>query len=160
MPKFIRRNLISADFLVTFSEVVDQVAQLRPKELVGFMAATRTLLSNHREIDRGNRNLAALLIACAPVVSLLKGLEIDNQQIDDALIRGTAGQLRVRRCTINQFDIRDADVSSMNFEDTQVAGLVINSLSWVNPTINPEYIQVESDDGEAVKLITDKEKIS
>ncbi len=159
VPKFLRRNLIGADFLITFAEVVEQFAMLRPNDLAKFMVAARTLLSHYRDVDRGGRNLAALLITCAPVASLVDGLEIQDQQVDDALVRGTATSLRARRCTINQLDIRDADISSLTFEECHVAGLVINKLSRVNPTFRPEYIQFESDDGGAVRLITDNNEI-
>ncbi|MCQ4347186.1 hypothetical protein NGA35_07045 [Pseudomonas stutzeri] len=159
IPKFLRRNLLGGDFLVTFADVIDSYASEKKEELLDFMSSGKELLKNYHGTDRGARNLSALLICCAPFGDMLDDYTLENQQVDDALIRGIASKFKLHSCTINQLDIRDSDTTNIIFNKCEVIGLLINSKSKVSAGIAPSYIQLETESGDGVRLISDQEEI-
>ena len=59
VPKFVRRNIFSTDFLAVFAEVIHRMAQVEPVRVETFFAAAQSWVQNYRSIDRGGRNLGA-----------------------------------------------------------------------------------------------------
>lgn len=155
VPKYLRRNLLGADFLVTFSEVLEKMASYNAAELIKFIKSATELLKGYFGIDRGAKNLAALLISCTPFADKFSNFEIIGQHIDDALLRGTAAALKLKNCSINQFDIRDSDVSNIEFEDCLIGGLIVNNLTKVGESLQAAYIQKETAGGGEVVLVSD-----
>ncbi|SEI53953.1 hypothetical protein SAMN04244572_00761 [Azotobacter beijerinckii] len=159
IPKFLRRNLLGGDFLVTFTDVIDSYASEKKEELLDFMSSGKELLKNYHGTDRGARNISALLICCAPFGDLLDDYTLANQQVDDALIRGIASKFKLHNCTINQLDIRDSDTTNIIFDKCEIIGLLINSKSKLSSEITPSYIQLETENGDGVRLISDHKGI-
>lgn len=160
VPKFLRRNLLSADFLVTFSNVLDELATKDKDELIEFMESAFILLSSYLGTDRGARNLSALLMCCAPFGDLIPGFGLKGQQIDDALIRGIASSFILKNCSINQLDVREADVTNIVFDECIIGGLVLDDRSQINMSLQPSYVQMENESGNGVSLISDPEAIA
>lgn len=160
VPKFLRRNLLSADFLVTFSNVLNELAKKDKQEIIEFMESALTLLNIYLGTDRGTRNLSALLLCCAPFSDLIPNFGLKGQQIDDALIRGIASSFILKNCTINQLDIREADVTNVIFDECMIGGLILDDRSQINATLQPSYIQMENESGNGVSLISDPEEMA
>jgi len=160
IPKFLRRNLLSSDFLITFSNVLDELASKNKDELIVFMESAFHLLDNYLGTDRGARNLSALLLCCAPFGELVNKFGLKGQQIDDALIRGIASSFTLKNCSINQLDVREADITNVNFEDCTIGGLVIDDRSKINLSLRPSYVQMENESGNGVSLTSESEAIS
>jgi len=159
VPKFLRRNLLSADFLVTFSNVLDELATKDKIELVDFMESAFILLNTYLGTDRGARNLSALLLCCAPFGDLIPNFGLKGQQIDDALIRGIASGFTLKNCSINQLDVREADVTNVIFDECMIGGVVLDDRSQINMSLQPSYVQMENESGNGVSLISDPEEI-
>lgn len=160
VPKFLRRNLLSADFLVTFSNVLNEIAKQDKKEIIEFMESAFTLLNTYSGTDRGTRNLSALLLCCAPFSDLIPSFGLKGQQIDDALIRGIASSFTLKNCTVNQLDVREADITNVVFDECIIGGLILDERSKINMSIQPSYIQMENESGNGVSLISDPEEIA
>lgn len=158
MPKYLRRNLFSADFLITFSDALENVASTEPKLIAEFIVSGQEMYSKYFGIDRGAKNLAALLLCSVPFAEITGEILIDRANIDEAVIRGSGGASVVKDSAINLLDIRDADVSSVEFDNCVIGGLVINVLSRINQTLRPSYIQFDLTDH--VEFINNKDDIS
>jgi hypothetical protein len=143
IPKYLRRNLFSADFLITFSDALDEVAARESKVILDFIKSCQKLFSEYVGTDRGAKNLAALILCCSPFAEMTEGLSIYGANIDEAVVRGSSGKTVLKECSINLLDIRDADVSYMDFQNCVVGGLIVNVLSHLNQTLRPSYIQFD-----------------
>ncbi len=153
VPKFIRRNIVAAEFLIAFSEIVNREMAVRPDDIREFFSALLEIISNYRDIDRGERNLSSILLASSQAGPRTDRVAMVDKHMDDVVIRGTASPFGMWRSSINQLDIRDADVSEIVLRDTKIGGLIINDLSRLNSSFDPEYIQVEQRNGKADELI-------
>ena len=157
LPKYIRRNIIGSDFLVTFCEVLEFTSSRDSELLKKFILSGMALLERYVDVDRGGRNLAALMISCAPFADLVGRIELSGQNLDDALVRGTSSTTILKGYSINQLDVRDADVSQIGFVDSVVVALVMNGKSKLSPTLCPHFAHFEDHETGAVSLVTPDE---
>lgn len=124
VPKYIRRNLFGADFLSSFIDVAIKVgANERPK-LDRFMSRAINFSHSHVHIDRGGRNVGALVISALPYVSEELDLTVRNYDVDDAKARGTYPNLLMENCTISQLDCRGADLSRVTFSGVKISSVI------------------------------------
>ncbi len=132
VPKFIRRNILGADFLAAFSDLALTADPQRIDDF--FWAASRTART-YLSVDRGARNLGALLVTSLPAAYGESFLEIEGIAVDESLIQGTAPEAAIANTAINQLDVQDADLRAVTFkEDCWIGTLIVNEATRVSPT--------------------------
>ena len=104
IPKFIRRNLLGADFLSAFSDLVLRMAASDPERLHRFFRSASELTRAYLSFDRGARNLGALLLTMLPAMEDVHDLRVDEVGADEALIQETVPPTVVTRVSVNQLN--------------------------------------------------------
>ena len=70
IPKYLRRNILGADFLAAFGDLVADLARgSDAQRLPDFHVAAKELVRTHTSVDRGPRNLGALLLTMLPAMA-------------------------------------------------------------------------------------------
>lgn len=113
IPKYIRRNILGADFLASFAEVA---ARYPSSETKKFVVQSVGLIAEIPDYDRSRRNLGALVLATMSALEEEGEFELADVAIDEALVIETAGILRLRGVTIAQLDAREADLRAFTFD--------------------------------------------
>lgn len=145
VPKYLRRNIFGADFLIAFSDIVLDESGRNQEKIRTFLESLQDLSLKYFAADRGSRNIGALKISCLPICDLVIDYEIRNVEIDDAVTRDTAADARISNLTINQLDIRGSNIEAVEFVDTVIGSLIVDSQSFVSPTIpQPFWLQDET----------------
>lgn len=139
VPKFVRRNILGADFLSAFSDLVPHLAGSDQELVPKFFDAVHEIVDGYMWTDRGARNMGALLLATLPSVDRPE-LRIEDIHVDEALIQGSAPPASIVRATMNQLDVRNADLGELSFVDTIIVTLIVNdstraSASFPNPSV-------------------------
>jgi len=163
MPKYVRRNLLGADFLTSFSDLILYHAKSDSKRVRKFFDTASRLLLSHSRIDRGVRNIGALLVAMLPALDGTGDLNIRNIQVDEALIQGTVPPSLIRDAVFSQLDVRGSDLKDLKFDaTTTIVTLIVDDATRVSSTFPiPNRIQVEgSDSSRGAMLAVRKEIIS
>lgn len=156
LPKFIRRNILGAEFLSTFVDVASEYASLPSSPISEFLSRAQNLAQTYPHLDRGARNLGALLLASLQNVRAENEAYFAGFQVDDAVIRGTAGPATINEVIINQLDCRRADLSSLIFESSSITSLIADDTSRFPPSIPvPKVLITESG-----LQVTDVDKIT
>ena len=131
MPKFIRRNILGADFLAAFS---DLVATSEPRRIHEFFQAASRTARTYLSVDRGARNLGALLVTALPAMNGGPDLRIEGIETDESLIQGTAPEAAVSNAAINQLDVQGADLRAVTFENCWIGTLIVDETTRVSPS--------------------------
>ena len=146
-PKFLRRNILASDFLGVF---VDLMPQETAERSLDFVDAALDILDGYSGIDRGPRNIGAMLLAILTSLtdpngrgsgSSAKRLRLGELQVDETMIKGgTAFDADIVHTTISQLDARGADLRPLKFHDSSVVTLVASSTtrlpkSFPTPTV-------------------------
>ena len=157
VPKFVRRNILGAEFLSTFVDVASEYESSGSSSIIrGFLARAQNFAQTYPHLDRGARNLGALLLASVQNVCAEDKAYFAGFQVDDAVIRGTAGPTTINQVVINQLDCRQADLGSLVFQDSSITSLIADDASRFSPSIpTPKVLSLESG-----LQITDADKIS
>ena len=138
VPKFVRRNVFSADFLGVFVEVFQHVAREDPARCQRFFRCALELVATYQSIDRGARNLGAWLMAALPTMADIASddevLRIGQLDVDETILRGTLRQSTICNVTVNQLDIRAADLSEVIFENCTVNTAIVDGGTRVSPS--------------------------
>ncbi|WP_141218091.1 NACHT domain-containing protein [Bordetella genomosp. 2] len=124
LPKFIRRNILGPEFLLTFVEVAAEYSSHSPQTVRNFFTRTQSLTQQYANLDRGSRNLGALLFAAFQSLIGEDAAYLSNIQLDDAVARGTAGPAKISSVAINQLDCRQADLRCIEFIDCNITSLI------------------------------------
>ena len=138
IPKFVRRNILSADFLAVFVEVLHHIASDDPSRVMRFFRGAQEWMRNYQSIDRGARNLGAWAIAALPTLADI-GAEsevrrIGPLEVDETIIKGTMPSVVLRGVAVNQIDIRGADLRGLKFEECSLATVIVNDGTRVSQT--------------------------
>ncbi len=163
IPKFVRRKILSADFLAVFVEVLHHIANDDPNSVTRFFDGAQEWVSNYQSIDRGARNLGAWIIAALPTLAEI-GAESDVRRIgplevDETIIKGTMPSVVFREVAINQIDIRGADLRALEFGKSSLATAIVDGGTRVSETfprptrIRRQNISGQMDDERAPALI-------
>lgn len=120
-PKFVRRNILSLDILESFSDVVRNSSA---SQIAEFLEQCVALLRVLPDQDRSRGNIASLLMAALSVTSAEEVISIADVAIDEARLSETVSALRLQRVSVNQLDVRDADLRLVEFVDCNVVTLV------------------------------------
>ncbi|RUX20649.1 hypothetical protein EOA27_08025 [Mesorhizobium sp. M2A.F.Ca.ET.037.01.1.1] len=140
-PKFIRRNIFGPDFLITFGLFSLSADN---NELKSFAKIAAAMISVPSELDRSDRNIAALLLTCLPFAGSVGITDIENIHVDDSVIRGVSDFCRISNSSFNQIDLRECDISNVTFENVEVATVIANEITRLSPTFpDPGMIQLE-----------------
>ncbi|TDQ82164.1 NACHT domain-containing protein [Dongia mobilis] len=150
IPKFLRRNIIGADFLVTFGLVLESK---NADQIRDFLVSASELL-HASPLDRSSRNIGALMISAIPISDGVPNFAIKNVDVDDAVIRGKGQKSSLINVTINQLDIREADIAQVVFESVQIGVLISDATTRVSATFpNVSWIETLQIDGKELTLL-------
>ena len=135
MPKFIRRNILGADFLAALSDLALDAAESEPQRVHDFFQAASRTARTYSSLDRGARNLGALLVTVLPAINGGPDLRIEGIAVDESLIQGTAPRAVIANAAINQIDVQDADLRAVTFEkDCWIGTLIVGETTRVPPS--------------------------
>lgn len=160
-PKFIRRNILGPEFLSTFIDVASEYSAMPSRPIRTFLAKGQNLAQTYPHLDRGARNLGALLLASLQDIQPQDTAYLAGFQVDDAVTRGTAGPVTVNEVIINQLDCRQADLSAVIFENSSITSLIADDGSRFSPSIPlPKVLIIGSgaqfSEGEQIALWLDE----
>jgi hypothetical protein len=151
IPKFLRRNILGNDFLVTFGSVLATAPATRVRTFLGTAAR---LAASYGAIDRGGRNVGALLFAAIPVADATNSFGIRAVDVDDTVVTGTAQSVLVSNVSINQLDIKEADLSAVTFESCTIGALIASDVSRVSPSFpDVAWIQLVEPQGDSTLMM-------
>ena len=138
IPKFVRRNLFSADFLAVFVEVLRHIASVDPSRARMFFEGAQEWVKNYQSIDRGARNLGAWIIAALPTMGDIDygndRLQIGPMEVDETILRGTSPRTVLRKVFVNQIDVRGADLRELTFEESALTTAIVDEGTRVSST--------------------------
>ena len=145
LPKYVRRNILGADFLAAFSDLAHYRADTTPEHLDAFFASAAELAHGYLSLDRGARNLTACLVTMLPAMGVSENLRLGPVDIDEALMKGTAPPAVLDGVVVNQLDIRGADLQELTFRNATVVTLIVDETTRVPPSFpTPATIRNES----------------
>lgn len=160
MPKYIRRNLLGADFLVSFSDLILYHSKSDSVRVGRFFDAASRLLQSYSWIDRGVRNIGAMLVAMLPALVETSAREIRNIQVDETLIQGTVPSSSILDTFVSQIDVRGADLRNMTFGGTAFDTLIADDETLVSSSFPiPTRIQIEGSEATRSTVLTDRNQI-
>ncbi|MGQ7791809.1 hypothetical protein ACUN0C_05295 [Faunimonas sp. B44] len=140
VPKFIRRTLIGPDLLVTMSYYIMSLDDDSASRVLMELLETKKLTSG---MDRADRNLSALILSCLPIVDSSKIARLPGLNVDDAVVRGAVGNVTLEEASINQLDIRECDLSGVEFRNVTLATAIVDSTTRVSPSFpDPGWLQL------------------
>ncbi len=158
MPRYVRRNILGADFLSVFGDLTAHLADSDPERIRNCFDAASELARNYLWTDRGARNLGGLLVAMLPAIEDAENLQLEDLHVDEALLQDVAPPARLVRVVMNQFDVRGADLRELRFEDATIVTLIGDRSTRIPASIPvPSIIRNEGDGGD--RFITDPEPI-
>lgn len=134
VPKFIRRNILGADFLAAFSDLILPLAASEPERVREFFHTASGLTRSYLSLDRGARNLGALLVTMLPALEGVDDVRIEGVAADESLIQGTAPPAVVAGVTVSQLDAQGADLRAVEFKDCWIGTLIVDETTRVPPS--------------------------
>ena len=160
VPKCVRRNILGADFLATFSDLALNLAVHDSERIPEFYNSASEVVRNYPWSDRGAHNLGALLLTMLPSLEYEDSLVLRNIHADEALIRGTAPSVKIHDSSITQLDIQGANVESMEFVDSLITTLTVDEMTHVSPSIPlPSQIQYNRLRADRSNVISSREDV-
>ena len=149
IPKYVRRNIFSADFLAVFTEVLRHIASTEPGRVKRFFSRSLQWVWNYQSIDRGARNLGAWIISALPTMEDIadkrETLRIGPLDVDETILRGTAPPTLLRGVVVNQIDVRGADLAELTFEDSELTSVIVDDGTRVSCTFPvPKRIRLQN----------------
>ena len=158
MPRYVKRNILGADFLSAFGDLTTHLADSDPERVRNCFDAASKLARNYLWTDRGARNLGGLLIAMLPAIADAENLQLEDLNIDEALLQGVAPPARLVRVVTNQFDVRGADLRGLCFEDATIVTLIADRSTRVPASMPaPTIVRNAGDGGD--RFITAEDQI-
>ena len=110
--------------------------------------------------DRGARNLGGLLITMLPAIPSAENLRLEDLHVDETLLQGVAPPAALLRVTMNQIDVRGADLRDLRFEDTTIVTLIADDSTRVPASMPaPSVIRNEGFSAEGEKIVTAGDQI-
>ncbi|WP_332855219.1 hypothetical protein [Duganella sp. S19_KUP01_CR8] len=141
LPKYLRRNLLGSEYLSIFIDVIAEEGASPESRMSKFIENAVWLAQNHSYVDRGIRNLGALLFASLPYFSMAEDAVLEDFEIDEALIRGTASAVSIKDVMISQLDSRGGDLGLLKFTNVSIVNLIANNSSRFPESFpNPKFI--------------------
>lgn len=132
IPKYLKRNVLGSELVAVFSEVAAKAAESQVPQMNAFVTRATSLASVYGGADRAGRNIGALVISA--LAQLNDGQEINDCEIDETVVRGTASRVSLVRVNIHQLDCRGADLSGVRFNECRIANVIANEATRFSPT--------------------------
>ena len=155
IPKYVRRNVMGADFLTAFNDCILELSGRAPERIRAFFKAASDLVETYSRIDHGMRNIGACLVTMLPAMEGVDNLRLRNLDLDEALIQGTAPSAVIHKVFVNQLDVRGADIHDLTFDSATITTLVVDETTRVPPSLPvPSHIQCERSGGRSASVIT------
>ena len=126
MPRYVRRNILGADFLSAFDDLASHLADSDPARVRRCFDAGVELAKSYLWTDRGARNIGGLLISLLPAIEPPVDLRLEDLHVDEALLRDVAPPATMVRVAMNQFNVRGADLRALRFVDTTIVTLIVD----------------------------------
>tara|TARA_B100000678_G_scaffold81498_5_gene67795 strand:- start:840 stop:3050 length:2211 start_codon:yes stop_codon:yes gene_type:complete len=124
IPKYIRRNILNADFLDIWNTVCVEKDEGNIDKVYHFLFKASGEFGTQ---DRTKRNIFAL--ACS-MASIADSGEVQfvfsDITIEELVFRETVSSLVLKNVFISQLDIRGADVSDVEFQKSQVHSAIVD----------------------------------
>ena len=144
-PKYVRRNILGADYLAAFSDLVMHVAGSNPMRVQVFFQAATAMTKEYAGNDRSAWNLGACLLTMLPAMEGAESVRVEKLEVDEAILRGTIPPAEIHEVKVNQLDIRGADLQTLSFStSTSVGTLVVDETSRVSPSC-PVPVRLQSE---------------
>ncbi|WP_156117265.1 NACHT domain-containing protein [Xanthomonas sacchari] len=115
IPKYVRRNILGTELLKTFGDIALQFSSKSPTLIGDFFSSASKAANGYAQIDRGAKNLGALLLASTPSI-FHENEKIGGFQVDDAVIQGSLPTCIFYNMVVHQLDVRGADLSQVIFD--------------------------------------------
>jgi hypothetical protein len=123
-PRVIRRGVISTDFLSVFQEIFEGTDA---ETAIKFIDSTQRLLSMEKSFDRMGENLSAILVATiGKQINDSEARIIADATITEAAFFGVAYKTRMNNVQMSRFDVREADLTLVRFDECKVGTLIID----------------------------------
>jgi hypothetical protein len=140
VPKFVARNIFGTSFLETLASVLEASPE---SERAAFHEGAQKLLSEARSLDRSTKNVAAFLLATLHLTSADQTINITGVEIDEARLMGNVMPAELESCVVSQLDARDADLTGLKFNNTNVFTLIVNDDTLVrDDSVNPHRLVI------------------
>lgn len=133
-PKYIRRNLIGPDFLSSFLNVALEIGSNKPQIINEFLSRAIYFSSSYSYIDRGIKNVGALILSALPAYADDSEILIRDYEIDDAICQGTYPRCIIERSSVSQLDCRGADLKLIEFKDSKIISVIADDTSRFSAT--------------------------
>lgn len=138
--KILSRSIIGSSLLETFSEITSSGSI--DSDVPKFLDSAFAMLESYPNIDRTRRNVAATVIASLSHASGSAPFLLSDIELDEARFAETAGAAVLTRVVISQFDLRGADVSAVEFNESYLVSLIADDETIVSNTFpKPVLIQ-------------------
>ncbi|MCD0258139.1 hypothetical protein JWH11_07850 [Xanthomonas melonis] len=115
IPKYVRRNILGTELLKTFGDIALHLSSINPSLVGDFVFSASKAAKGYTQIDRGSKNLGALLLASAPSI-FHENAKIGGFQVDDAVIQGSLPTCIFYNMLVHQLDVRGSDLSQVTFD--------------------------------------------
>ena len=160
IPKYVRRNILGADFLAAFSDLVMYKSRSHHSDIKGFFDAASRYARDYTYHDRGARNIGAWLVTALPALDDGDSVTLHNLDIDEAFLRGTCPSAVIDEVVVNQLDAQGADLQELYFKSASIGTLIVNDLTLVSPTCpRPARLQYEGPGPRLSRVMFDPDEI-
>ena len=160
IPKYVRRNILGADYLAAFSDLVTYKSRLDHDLIKSFFDAAAFRAKDYIYNDRGARNIGAWLVTALPALDESDNLTLNKLDIDEAFLRGTCPTAVIEEVFINQLDAQSADLHGLQFRSTSIGTLIVDDLTRVSPTFPPPVrLQYEGPSPQDSRVMFDPDEI-
>lgn len=147
-PKYVRRNILGADFLSAFSDLVMHKSANAQDRVHEFFRTASDGAQSFAGHDRAPRNLGSLVLATLPALADQESWSLENLTVDEALIEETPPATFMRNITVNQLDVRGANVGDLHFDGCSIQTLIVDEATRVSPSFPiPTMIRLEGSSG-------------
>ena len=161
IPKYVRRNILGADFLAAFSDLVMYKSQSDHDLIKNFFDMASRCAKEYMYNDRGARNIGAWLVTVLPALDDSDSVTLHDLDIDEAFLRGTCPSAVIDEVVVNQLDVQGADLQDLLFKKSVSIGtLIVNDLTRVPPSFPPPVrLQYEGPSPQQSRVMFDPDEI-
>lgn len=144
IPKYVRRNILGADFLAALSDLVMYRSRSSHDQIHRFFDATAQRVNDYVHSDRGARNMGSWLVTVLPALYDQGDIILRELDIDEAFLRGTCPAAKVSEVVVNQLDAQGADLQGLKFLSASIGTLIVDDITRVSPSFpTPVRLQYE-----------------
>ena len=163
VPKYLRRNILAAEFLTAFSDLATHYSQIDTQRdrIPAFFRSASDQASSYTTLDRGGRNLGALLLTVLPMMDDTEDqLRLGPLQIDEASLRDcTVPSAELDTIVVNQLDVRGTDLRALRFSNTTILSVIADGATRLPPTF-PTPARVRHDDDRNQRTLAEPQEIA